>query len=189
MKKLIKIFIPVLTLLLVISAPVMRVYAGEITTLNAVSFDDGTNTGVLIDGTAGAGVLAVSICIYESDGSTLINLYTTAVDASSKFSYAYALAPGDYVVKVADYDGGTFATKNVTVVDESAPIDPPTPPAPEPTPEPEEPANATPAPVAEEPRKSPKTGAYDEYGVMTLAVMAVLGVSFVSGCLLVRKHK
>ena len=167
MKKLIKLFIPVIALFLVVLAPSIKTYAGNISTLNAIGVDG----GVLIDGTADAGVLAVSICIYESDGSTLINLYTTAVDSSRYYAYGYSLPAGDYVVKVADYDGGPFLTQNVTV-----------------------PSSSTPDPDGGNPdggagRKSPKTGIAFDYSVVPFVLVAFAGCALIGASTIKKKRR
>ncbi|MBE5968660.1 MAG: hypothetical protein E7242_00335 [Lachnospiraceae bacterium] len=76
----------------------------------------GEDNSIKVSGSVEAGVLACAVLVYDSTGATLVGMETCAVNNNA---YDYTLdktfAKGNYVVKVADYEGGSFETANVTV--------------------------------------------------------------------------
>lgn len=73
-----------------------------------------TTDQISVDGTVDDGVLAVAILVYEEDGTTLVTMETTSVDSSNQYADTISVASGKkYIVKAANYDGGTYATTEV----------------------------------------------------------------------------
>jgi hypothetical protein len=74
-----------------------------------------SNGNVSVSGTVEEGILAVAILIYSGD--TLLRLETTGITSSKSFaaSISMRLDAGTYTVKAADYDGGAFTEKSLTV--------------------------------------------------------------------------
>ena len=73
-----------------------------------------TNNKISVDGTVNNGVLAVAIMVYEEDGTTLVTMETTSVDSNDKYSDTIDVTAGKkYIVKAANYDGGTYVTAEV----------------------------------------------------------------------------
>lgn len=73
-----------------------------------------TNNKISVDGIVNNGVLAVAIMVYEEDGTTLVTMETTSVDSNDKYSDTIDVTAGKkYIVKVANYDGGTYVTAEV----------------------------------------------------------------------------
>lgn len=95
--------------------------AKEILTLNA----EISNGVITVSGTAENGMLAAAISVYNADGSSILFVETTSVNADGTFSYSLDTgARGTYVVSVADYDGGgTAKTATVSETTEDTPAD------------------------------------------------------------------
>lgn len=112
MRKRISIIILIAIVLMMI-VPTMNVYAlnKQIVTLDA-SQENGVIT---VTGTAEAGTLAVAIAVYNENGTELITMKTTAVNDSNNFSDTINLEAGNYLIKVADYEGGDFAQKSISL--------------------------------------------------------------------------
>ena len=91
--------------------------AKNISGVSAVS----SNGKIIVSGTAEEGTLACAVFVYDSTESTLLDMETCAVKEDSTFRYQMTktYAKGDYVVKVADYDGGNYQTTTVKVADKT----------------------------------------------------------------------
>lgn len=99
-----------LYILILVFIPFISVSAKEITTL-----DVSENNGVItVKGTAEAGTLAVAIMVYDSSEANLITMKTTSVASDNSYKDTLEVAPGNYVVKVADYDGGDYKIKSIS---------------------------------------------------------------------------
>lgn len=70
---------------------------------------------LLISGTTEEGMLAVAVAIYNESGKKLITMQTAAVNDENSYETSIEAADGTYLVKVADYQGGKYLTKLVTV--------------------------------------------------------------------------
>ena len=112
MKKWMKRVLALSFVLCLLSIPTMTVYAGSVTSVSVC----GANNKITVSGTTDASVLACAVLVYDSTGTNLVAMETCA---ASSGAYSYTLtqsfAAGSYVVKVADYNGGDYATANVTV--------------------------------------------------------------------------
>lgn len=111
MKKLIRLIIPIILLTFIIFPGRQQVKAFEITSLNVTEKTD----GISVSGTAQEGTLAVVIAVYDEAGQNLVKMVTTSVDDLNAYSDTILMDKGKYIVKVADYEGGNFVTKSVTV--------------------------------------------------------------------------
>lgn len=111
MKRWLKIIIPVFALTFILLGPAVQAQAGTILSLDATP---GTNE-IAVSGVAEDGVLSVMIVVYDATETTVLQMQSVAVDASHAYQYTFSVEPGTYVVKAADYNGGTFASKKVTV--------------------------------------------------------------------------
>ena len=111
MKKLISMFLLVTALvLLLIIVPSNQVQAKKIE-----EFDVEQENGKLaIEGTAENGTLAVAVMVYDEEDE-LVKMETTSVNSDNTFATEVEVEEGNYVVKVADYDGGEYLTKEVGV--------------------------------------------------------------------------
>ena len=110
MKKVLMTMVMIMTLCLTLVHNPIKAEAGNVASLNVTATDEAIN----VSGTMDSGVVAAAIFVYAEDGKTLVTMKTTQVD-SGNFSESIALEPGTYTVKVADYDGGEFASSDVTV--------------------------------------------------------------------------
>lgn len=111
MKKFIKVFA---TLVLMVSVIAMTNFVSLCGNVISLSTSSGSGS-ISVSGSVETGVLAVSIFVYDSTGATLIAADNVAVSASNTFSGSFTVSDGTYIVKAADYNGGTFATSSVTV--------------------------------------------------------------------------
>lgn len=110
MKKFSKYFLVIILSLFII--PIVSVNAAtlDVKTINASI----TDNKISVDGTVDNGVLAVAILVYEEDGTTLVKMQTTSVDSNDKYSDTIQVTAGKkYIVKAANYDGGTYVTTEV----------------------------------------------------------------------------
>ena len=103
MKKIISLFVLLLVFPFVVKA-------GEVKTLDA-----DINEGVItVSGTTDETVYAVVTTIYDKTGETLIAMQSTSVSESQKFSDEIIVSKDDeYIVKVADYNGGDYLSETV----------------------------------------------------------------------------
>ena len=112
MKRIIKSMLTVALFLGLIFFNTSVVSAANITALNV----NGSDNKIAVSGSCDAGVLACAILVYDSTGATLLDMETCAASGGT---YSYTLsntfAAGDYVVKVADYNGGDYNSKTVSV--------------------------------------------------------------------------
>lgn len=101
----------IIALVIAIIMPYSKVLAKDIQTLDV----NGENGKIKVSGETESGMLAVAVSVYNEDETKLITTETTDVDNNNKYEYIIEIAEGNYVVKVADYDGGTYVSKEVTV--------------------------------------------------------------------------
>ena len=111
MKKWFKIILPMFVFAFSLFMPGMKANAGTNATINAAA---GTNQ-ITVSGTADTGVLSVVVFVYDSTGTTLLKMESVAVDSNHAYTDTISAVPGTYVVKVADYEGGEFKEKTVTI--------------------------------------------------------------------------
>lgn len=116
MKQVQKIIVSMCVLTFLLVLPVVKVQAGSISSMSAV----GGSGKVTVSGTAGSGVVAVAIMVYDETGTTLKAMETTGVDDSSKYATEISVDAGTYLIKVADYEGGDYQTATVTVTGSSS---------------------------------------------------------------------
>lgn len=112
MKKFSKYLLIIILSLFIIPIISVNVNAAtlDVKTINASI----TNNKISVDGTVNNGVLAVAIMVYEEDGTTLVKMETTSVDSNDKYSDIIDVTAGKkYIVKAANYDGGTYVTAEV----------------------------------------------------------------------------
>ena len=116
MKKLAKLILSLSLIAVLSMGMAITCLAGEVKSVDT----SGENNTIKVSGTTDAGVLACAVLVYDKAGSTLLGMETCAV-TSGAYSYTMdkSFDAGNYVVKVADYDGGTFATKEVKVTNAS----------------------------------------------------------------------
>lgn len=84
--------------------------AESISTLDVVN----NNNKLTVSGTTENGVLAIAVLVYS--GEDLIHMETCSNNNNSyscKLSKTFGI--GNYTVKVADYDGGDYISKNVSI--------------------------------------------------------------------------
>ena len=89
--------------------PIINTQAKEITTLDVTQSDE----KIFVSGTAEAGTLAVARMIYDSTDTNLLTMQTTSVANDNTFKDSITIENGNYIVKVADYDGGDYMSKTV----------------------------------------------------------------------------
>ena len=111
MKKLLRISVVLLLMCLIACTSVLTCFAGTVNTLNTTVKND----TVLFNGTVDGETLAVSIMVYDKSGDNLVSIASTAVDGKNEYNIEMQLSHGTYLVKVADYNGGKFLEKTVTV--------------------------------------------------------------------------
>lgn len=110
MKKFSKYLLVIMLSLFVIPFVSVKAASLNVKTINASII----NNQLSVDGTVDNGVLAVAILVYEEDGTTLVTMKTTSVDSNDKYSDTIEVTSGKkYVVKSANYDGGTYVTTEV----------------------------------------------------------------------------
>jgi len=111
MKKKISIAFLIVTLIFSMIVPTKNVYAKGIETLEV----SGKNEKIAVSGNTQEGVLAVAISVFDENETKLLTTETTSVNDNNKFEYSINMQEGKYTVKVADYDGGEYISKKVTV--------------------------------------------------------------------------
>ena len=111
MKRLSKYLLVIMLSLFIIPIVSVNATTLDVKTINALI----TDNQISVNGTVDNGVLAVAIMIYEEDGTTLVTMETTSVDSNDKYSDTIDVvtAGKKYIVKVANYDGGTYVTAEV----------------------------------------------------------------------------
>ncbi|MEE1240061.1 MAG: hypothetical protein UHO61_09095 [Acutalibacteraceae bacterium] len=115
MKKILRISASLLLMGLIACVSALTCFAGAVNTLNTTEKDD----SVLFYGTVDGETLAVSLMVYDQSGDNLVSIASAAVDDKNEYSIEMQLSKGTYVVKIADYNGGSFLEKTVTIVGQS----------------------------------------------------------------------
>ena len=116
MNKKIGLCLTIIALVLCMLIPVKSVYAAEkkVTNLEVTQ----SNNKISVKGKTESGVLAVAIAVYNEKGTELITMQTTSVNSDNEFSDTIAQKEGNYLIKVADYEGGPYAEESLTVKEE-----------------------------------------------------------------------
>ena len=110
MKKLNQYILSIMLSLFIIPFGNVHAESLDVQTINASI----TDNKISVDGTVDNGVLAVAIMVYEEDGTTLVKMETTSVDSNDKYSDTIVVTAGKkYIVKAANYNGGTYVTTEV----------------------------------------------------------------------------
>lgn len=107
-------------LFLVIPTP-LEVTAKTISTVNA----DISANQITVSGTAEAGTAACVVLVYDQSGTTLQAMETCQVGKDNTYSYTLTreFAPGSYLIKVADYEGGEYASTTAVIAGNTDPED------------------------------------------------------------------
>ena len=118
MKRLCKILFTLTLCLGLFVAVSVNAQAKTISSVSAVN----SNGKITVSGTAEEGTLACAVFVYDSTGSTLLDMETCEVNADNSFRYQMSKTydKGTYVVKVADYDGGSYKSTTATVAEATA---------------------------------------------------------------------
>ncbi|WP_075720648.1 hypothetical protein [Roseburia sp. 499] len=117
MKKRFKVFFMAFALVCILCIQKQTVFAANIVTVSAT----GNSTSATVSGTAENGVTAVAIMVYDSTGTNLIIMESVSVRDDHTFNDTINLASGSYLIKVADYEGGTYSETTVTVAASNTP--------------------------------------------------------------------
>ena len=115
MKKILRASVSLLLMALIACASFLTCFAGAVNTLTTTEKDG----KVLFNGTVDSETLAVSLMVYDQSGENLVSIASAAVDGNNEYNIEMQLPEGTYVVKAADYNGGKFLEKTVTVGGES----------------------------------------------------------------------
>lgn len=111
MKNIFKAVLPALMFMLVMTMTIEAANA-KVTSFSATASDK----TITVSGEAEEAMVACAITVYDSTGEQLLSMKTTAVDDSNKFSDTITVdADGTYVVRVADYEGGSYEQTSVVV--------------------------------------------------------------------------
>lgn len=87
-----------------------NVNAKSISTLDVKN----NNNKLTVSGTTENGVLAVAVMVYL--GEDLSHMETcSSIDSKFSCELSKTFDKGNYTVKVADYDGGNYISKNITI--------------------------------------------------------------------------
>ena len=117
MKKLSQYILSIMLSLFIIPFGNVHAESLDVQTINASI----TDNKISVDGIVDNGVLAVAIMVYEEDGTTLVTMKTTSVDSNDKYSDTIVVTAGKkYIVKAANYNGGTYVTTEVETPTPSA---------------------------------------------------------------------
>lgn len=113
MRSLKKSIVTIMAGIMIFLAASSTIEAKNITSVNATA----ANGKITVSGTAEAGTLACAVLVYDETETNLLSMETCGVAADNTYSYTLGMkfANGTYVVKVADYDGGSYTTAKVTV--------------------------------------------------------------------------
>ena len=117
MKKRFKVFFMAFALVCILCIQKQTVFAANIVTVSAT----GHSTSATVSGTAENGVTAVAIMVYDSTGTNLVIMESVSVSDNHTFNDTINLASGSYLIKVADYEGGTYSETTVTVAASNTP--------------------------------------------------------------------
>ena len=164
MKKLSQYILSIMLSLFIIPFGNVHAESLDVQTINASI----TDNKISVDGTVDNGVLAVAIMVYEEDGTTLVKMETTSVDSNDKYSDTIVVTAGKkYIVKAANYNGGTYVTTEVET---------PTPSTNKPTPSVDKPT-----PSVDKPTPSAQTGDNSHFVVYSaIMIMAATGYVFLN---------
>ncbi|MGN0166666.1 MAG: LysM peptidoglycan-binding domain-containing protein [Acetatifactor sp.] len=93
-------------------------------TINAVNASV-SSSEITVSGTAEAGTVACVVLVYDQSGTTLQAMETCAVAGDNTYSYTLTqeFAAGTYLIKVADYEGGEYASTLAVVAENTKPED------------------------------------------------------------------
>lgn len=159
MRSLKKSIVTIMAGIMIFLAASSTIEAKNITSVNATA----ANGKITVYGTAEEGTLACAVLVYDETETNLLSMETCGVAADSTYSYTLGMefANGTYVVKVADYDGGSYTTAKVTVSGSTS--------------------AGTETQASSETKVSPKTGDVNPMaGVVTLILIAGAGVVLTS---------
>ena len=164
MKKLSQYILSIMLSLFIIPFGNVHAESLDVQTINASI----TDNKISVDGTVDNGVLAVAIMVYEEDGTTLVKMETTSVDSNDKYSDTIVVTAGKkYIVKAANYNGGTYVTTEVET---------PTPSTNKPTPSVDKPT-----PSVDKPTPSAQTGDNSHFvAYSAIMIMAATGYVFLN---------
>lgn len=117
MRSLKKSILMIMAAIMVFFITSSTIEAKNITSVNATA----SNGKITVSGTTEAGTLACAVMVYDETGANLVGMETCGVAGDNTYSYTLEMkfTNGTYVIKVADYDGGSYTTTNVTVSDET----------------------------------------------------------------------
>ena len=157
MKKLSQYILSIMLSLFIIPFGNVHAESLDVQTINASI----TDNKISVDGTVDNGVLAVAIMVYEENGTTLVKMETTSVDSNDKYSDTIVVTAGKkYIVKAANYNGGTYVTTEVET----------------PTP-----STNKPTPSVDKPTPSAQTGDNSHFVVYSASmIMAATGYVFLN---------
>ena len=113
MKKIVSLIVVLVAIVLSMIIPTKNVYAAN-KKITALDISE-VNGKVVVAGTTESGALAVAIAVYDETGKKLITMETTAVNSNNEFVDTISLEKGNYLIKVADYEGGTYIEKTYTI--------------------------------------------------------------------------
>lgn len=101
----------VLIIILSIFTYIPNVHAAEVLSVNA---EESTSGLIKVSGTVENTMVATAVMVYDESGTNLITMKTTQVSDNNSFNASIKVASGNYVVKVADYNGGSYKTLALT---------------------------------------------------------------------------
>ena len=113
MSKKISLIILAVVLVLAIVIPSSKVYAANKEILTSEVIEE--NGVITVSGYVENGMLAVAVQVFDKDNN-LVALETGEVKTNNTFKVEIELPTGDYIVKIADYDGGNVETRNVSEI-------------------------------------------------------------------------
>ena len=119
----IRFFLTMLLMICTLVIPVQSVMAANVLSVSGKLKDN----MLTVSGTTDASVIAAVICVYNSDESDLLAMESVSVsNGTYSNEFSNRTFSGDtYIVKVADYDGGTYNTITVKKENDAANIDNP----------------------------------------------------------------
>ncbi len=106
-----------LVLILIISLIQNLAFAINIPNDATLTIDYSEET-ITVKGTGFAGIQAVAVLLYDTDGTTLLRMASFGVKLDNTFEAVMNIPitnSGNYTIKVADYEGGDFKTETFSV--------------------------------------------------------------------------